>query len=405
MKINFSIFAALLVAGSFSCKAQLSTLDSFAHLGDRFDKQWSAGTFKIEGKTFAGSNSFNVKMFNDIVFRTTFSEDAKSTFVSSTQKRNNTLVQSEIKAEFKVNGKWGVYTSYGSIDALKMNNDFSKLIFFGNAAYENQTVITEDSKYMSATTTTIGATRNVVSSEKWLLKAALGVQVASRYREISATKLGVFTAPRGSYLDIEADGLSISESSNGLQGAGLSGNLYGSYAPDANSSLSFRIDNLNILRLSNKTRLELDSSFRFTGVYLDVLNDSSNFVDRFDSTYNDAVSRSRKEASWLSLPSTISLYYQKRLGKKAIGSVSLSTIGIGEFGISGNAGLHYTFGPNFVLFSSLGYGNFTGLQWREAAEYRTGRNSFYLSVVGLQSLAISKSTTSYGASVGYAFTL
>ena len=405
MKINFRIFAALLVAGSFSCKAQLSTLDSFTHLGDRFDKQWSAGTFKTEGKTFAGSNSLNVKMFNDILFRTTFSEDAKSKFVNGTQKRNNTLVQSEIKAEFKINGKWGVYTSYGSIDALKMNNDFSKLVFFGNAVYENQNVITENSKYISATTTTIGATRNLVSSDKWQLKAALGVQIASRYREISATKLGVFTAPRGSYLDIEADGLSISESSSGLQGAGLSGNLYGSYAPDANSSLSFSIDNLNILRLNNKTRLDLDSSFRFTGVYLDVLNDSSNFVDRFDSTYNDVVSRSRKEANWLSLPSTISLSYQKRLGKKAIGSVSLSTIGIGAFGVSGNVGLHYTFGPNFVLFSSLGYGNFTGLQWREAAEYRSGRNSFYLSVVGLQSLAVSKLTNSYGASIGYAFIL
>lgn len=405
MKINFSIFAALLVVGSFSCKAQLSTLDSFTHLGDRFDRQWSAGTFKIEGKTFAGSNSLNVKMFNDILFRTTFSEDAKNKFVNSNQKRNNTLAQSEIKAEFKVNRKWGAYTSYGSIDALKINNDFSKLVFFGNAAYENQTIITENSKYQSATTTTVGATRNLVSSEKWQLKAALGVQVASRYREISATKLGVFTAPRGSYLDIEADGLSISESSSGLQGAGLSGNLYGSYAPDANSSLSFRIDNLNILRLNNKTRLELDSSFRFTGVYLDVLNDSSNFVDRFDSTYNDVVSRSRKDAVWLSLPSTISMTYQKRLSKKAIGSVSLSIIGVGTFGISGNAGLHYTFAPNFVLFSSLGYGNFTGLQWREAAEYRTGRNSFYLSIVGLQSLAISTLTTSYGASIGYAFTL
>lgn len=74
-------------------------------------------------------NSLNVKMFNDILFRTTFSEDAKSKFVNGTQKRNNTLVQSEIKAEFKINGKWGVYTSYGSIDALKMNNDFSKLVF------------------------------------------------------------------------------------------------------------------------------------------------------------------------------------------------------------------------------------------------------------------------------------
>jgi len=146
MKTNFSIFAALLVAGSFSCKAQLSTLDSFTHLGDRFDRKWSAGTFKIEGKTFAGSNSLNVKMFNDILFRATFSEDAKSKFVSSTQKRNNTLVQSEIKAEFKVNEKWGVYTSYGSLDALKMNNNFSKLVFFGNAAYENQTVQTENSK-------------------------------------------------------------------------------------------------------------------------------------------------------------------------------------------------------------------------------------------------------------------
>jgi 2-phospho-L-lactate transferase/gluconeogenesis factor (CofD/UPF0052 family) len=54
MKINFRIFAALLVAGSFSCKAQLGTLEGFTHLGDRFDKQWSAGTFKIEGRTFAG---------------------------------------------------------------------------------------------------------------------------------------------------------------------------------------------------------------------------------------------------------------------------------------------------------------------------------------------------------------
>ena len=67
---------------------------------------------------------------SDLLFRATFSEDAKSKFVNGTQKRNNTLVQAEIKEELKVNGKWGVYASYGSIDALKMNNDFSKLVFF-----------------------------------------------------------------------------------------------------------------------------------------------------------------------------------------------------------------------------------------------------------------------------------
>lgn len=405
MRVNFSIAAFLLLVGTLSCQAQMSPLDTFSHLGERFDKQWTPGTFRVTGDAFAGSSSLNVKMFNDILFRSSFSNDAKSEFVENSQKANNTLTQSSVNVEFKIDSKWAAYANYSSINALKINNDFSKLVFFGNAAYEDETITTERSKYLSATTTTIGATRNLLSSDKWSVKTGFGMQVVSKYREISAEKLGLYTAPNGNYLDIEASGLSISEASNGLQAIGLSGDFSGNYTPDQNSSLSLSIKDLNVLKLQNKTRVDLDSSFRFTGIYVDVLNDSSNFVDELDSTYNSIITRSRKEAKWLTLPSTVTLFYQKKLSKKATGSVAISTIGLGTFGISAKVGVHYIFTPNFVLFSALGYGNFTGLQWREAVEYKRGRSSIYASVIGLQFVAISKLTNSYGASLGYAYTL
>jgi hypothetical protein len=58
------------------------------------------------------------------------------------------------------------------------------------------------------------------------------------------------------------------------------------------------------------------------------------------------------------------------------------------------------FGSSLKTKTVFGYGNFIGLTWSEAIEYRREKYSFFLEINNLQAAAIPSKTRNYGLSVG-----
>ena len=71
--------------------------------------------------------------------------------------------------------------------------------------------------------------------------------------------------------------------------------------------------------------------------------------------------------------------------------------------MGGSLALDQNLSKNLKLVSALGYGNFTGLTWREAIELSTANGfNYYLNFMGLQSAFAPLQTHNYSLGIGVA---
>jgi hypothetical protein len=82
--------------------------------------------------------------------------------------------------------------------------------------------------------------------------------------------------------------------------------------------------------------------------------------------------------------------------------VQVSAIDLGDLGLSGRVGMTHEFSNQLKVLSTLGYGNFQGIFWNAAAEYRMGKTSLFISTQSLHALALPELATNYGATFGIA---
>jgi len=396
MKTSFKLFALL-----FSFSAFGQQVDSFSFLGNHFDKSWKQGSVKIIGNTLASSNSINTAMFYDFLVKPTLGQEAKEKFIDGTQKRTNIYSLAELTAEYKINDKWGAYAKAVSVNGYGADKALTELLFFGNAPFVDQTVGGENFRYLSYSGYGTGATYRLGDTDRVQTKLSFGVTALNRYRAISSSNVSLFTASRGEYIDLETRNLAISEQSDGsIKGIGIDLGLDLDYSINEKNAFSIQIEGLNITRMLNHTSLEFDTSLRFTGIGYDLLRDTNTLEQYVDSNYLPVVQNARGTLNWVTLPARVRLQWSHSLSDKNKLIATIQSVDLGKYGVTGTVGLSHKFNERFMLNSTLGYGNYAGIVWRESAEYRLKNFSIYGAVQGLHALLLPQSATNYGIALG-----
>jgi len=377
--------------------------DSFSFLGNSFDNHWKTGSFIVRGDAFVGSNAINTAMYTDVLFRSSFTPEAKQKFLDGNQVNTNLLAERSGYFEYKISSDKGVYAKYNNINAFKSNKEFSEMLFFGNAAFEDETVSSKNTRFTQATSFSGGVTFKSTKGTKWNLKTAVGVNVLSDYRALNADNLSLYTSTGGAYLDAELQNLSVTENNEDFMGIGLDFNQKIVFTPNDTNSFTFELNNLNFNYLINQTAIYIDTTLRFNGIEYDFINDSSSIAEFFDSSYNSVVNRGRDKKRFTILPTTITLAWNRKLSEKSTLTAQLTAVDFGLYGITTTVGLNHSFSDRLRVHSKLGYGTFTGVVWEESVEYRTkGGYSIFGRLVGINAVALPNASKNYGAGIGLA---
>jgi hypothetical protein len=397
MKTNFRL---LILICALPLVGNAQSRDSFLFLGNAFDADWNKGSIKLSGGFVAGSNAVNTRLFNDVLFRATFTESAKQQFLDGSAIKNNIYAESRASAEYKLTEKWGIRVKFKSLVGFHSNKELSELLLLGNGSFQGAKVKSENVKYIRSSNLVLGATQNLTSNEKFQVKLGYGVSFLTGYRSVQAKELSVFTSFGGSYLDVTVDDAEFSTARNGLQGVGVEGDLDIRYTWNRSNTLVFSASDFNLTRLLDNETITFDSTFRFTGLQLNFLSDSTSIENRVDSTYNATLDRGRSSSKWASLPSRLQVGWQHKLSCRTMLLVQASVIDLGSLGVTGRAGITHEFSNKLKVLTTLGYGSFQGIVWNAAAEYRMGKTSIFLSTQSLHALAVPELATNYGASFG-----
>jgi hypothetical protein len=401
MRINYNAaFSWCIIAISVPSYAQVAD-SSFTFLDNGYDSKWQPKSVKIETDALVGSNSLNTKMFSDVLFSDGFTPSSKQKFLDGNQDQAKLYSHLIAKGEYKLDSNYGVYVKYKQMVGFAMNKDFSEMLFFGNSAFKNKRVESKESEFTQATTVALGLTKKGVTKDNWSSKIGVGINFILDLRQAYTDNASLYTETNGDYLDVELHNMSLSKKSSGLKGIGFELDYEYEYILDSKNKLGFRMYDLNFNYLINQKSIYLDTTFRFDGYQYNVFNDSASLAEYVDTTYNNLIERGTKSRSWVSLPSRIYLNWNHNVNTKTVLITEFYAIDLSAYGIGASLGVKRKVSDKLLLFSSLGYGDFTGITWKFASEFKITQSwDIYLNIQGLNALAIPEDSKNYGVSLG-----
>ncbi|MGB0849641.1 MAG: hypothetical protein ACPGTP_00215 [Bacteroidia bacterium] len=402
MKTRFSLLALLAHCGLIAL-GQSTSISEFLFLDNSFDMQWNPNSVKVESESLLGSNVLNTQMFSDVLFRTSFSGDSKQRFLDKSNKNTRFFGQTRSKAEYKYSNALGIYAKQNIMTGFNANKDFSELLFFGNAPFAGKKVETNQLRYIQSSSYTLGTSVRHLMSRKWNIKGEYGLSLVSSLREVTGSNLSAFTSFDGGELELGINSLSVSETHTGAAGMGIDVNLYFDYHLDCLNTFSVSVLDLNFNYLFDKNYVYLDSNIKFEGISYNFIEDTFALDDNIDSTYNSIIDNGRSRKKFVSLPSRLTINWNRYVNAKNQVDVSISTIDLGLYGTFASVGWKHLFSDKLGLQSSLGYGDFTGVVWKERAELVVNEKlNICLGTRNLHSLFVPSLVSSYGLDAGVA---
>lgn len=399
MKAVCSFFLTLFCFNAFSAKAQIND-SAFVFLANQFDKQWTINQFKITGEVSAGSNTLNTAMFSDFLFRNSFSDRAKNAFLETSDIQTNLGFGLNAGAEIKLSKKWGIYTANKQQSYFTLGNSLSKLLLFGNARFADKTVTSENAEILQASTAEIGLTHNTYNTEKWQIKTSLGISSLYNYAYYSADLVELYTAVDGSYLDFKTQNAVWVDKRISKTGLGINAGFDVSYSPSVNHNIVLRVCDITIFNVPNGSQYTLDTAFRFEGINYVFDNDNDELQLTADSAFDGVLNSSKVSKIFLTLPSSVALRWSFAIDEKNQVGFSGQTTGIGKFGTLVGVNHDYTFSNKLRLRSGINFGDFIGLQWNQAVEWKIKKTNVYLTGIGLNALVVPLQSHSYGFTAG-----
>lgn len=393
----------MLIFVGVSAQFSKDSTSHFVWLGNGFDSEWASKSAKLDIEASIGSNSFNNAMFNDVLFRSGFVSKGKEKFLESKKQSTKLYAQLKTEVEYKVNPKLGVYLKYKSLAGYEGNTSFTKLVLFGNKNFQEQTIKSGELDFLFSNTVSAGATFKSNIGKNISGKLGVGLNTILDHQQIQASELSIYTANRGEYIQVDFNDFSASKKTSGLKGVGVDLNYSLDFKINNKSNLKLKLADVSVNYLLNQKSISLDTSFSFEGYEFMFGEESQTFSDFIDSSYTQFVDRGTKSKKWLSLPSRMELSFAYLISDKSEVSIELYALGLGKFGVGGSLALNQTISKNIKLISALGFGDFTGITYREAIEFRMPRRvNVYINLVGLQSIFVPLQTTNYCLGVGIA---
>lgn len=402
MRISYSfilVFIVLCASAQYSMKSE----NQFVFLSSSLDDLWTPHTIKIELDANVGSNSFNNGMFNDVLFRSGFISDGKQTFLESQKARTNFYAQIKGEMEYKINSSVGVYAKNRNVVGYSGGTAFTQLILFGNAEFQDQKVSSGNLNFLSGSAVSGGITLKTMKDKKVSAKLGIGLNGITSYRQISTSNVSLYTAINGDFVEADFDKFSSSRVGTGINGIGLDLNYNIDFKMSEKITLSLNVADLNINYLFHHNETYIDTTLSFAGYKYQFGNKDASFSEFIDTSYTAFIDRSVKPKKWLSLPSNINISGSYMVGENSKLLLDFIAIDFGNFGINGSLALDHRLSENLKVLSALGYGNFTGLTWREAIEISTTKGlNYYLTFMGLQSAFAPLQTHNYSLGIGLA---
>lgn len=399
MKAVYSFLLILFCFFGFSAKAQIND-SAFMFLANQFDKQWTINQFNIMGELNAGSNVVNTAMYSDFLFRNSFSDKAKTTFLETSDVQTNLRFGLNASAEVKLSKKWGVYTANKQQSYFTLGNNLSKLLLFGNAQFADKTISSENAEILQASTAEIGLTHNTYNTEKWRIKTSLGISSLYNYTNYSADLVELYTASDGSYIDFKTQNAVWVDKRISKTGLGINAGFDVSFSPNINHNITLKVSDINIFNVPNGSQYTLDTTFRFEGINYVFDNDNPELRLSADSAFYGVLNSSKASKTFLALPASLSIRWSFMIDKNNQVGLSAQTTGFGKFGNLVGVNHDYTFSDKLRLRSSIVFGDFTGLQWNEAIEVNFNKTNVYLSANGLNAFIVPLQSHSYGVAAG-----
>lgn len=397
MRILFNLILGLVIVTVYAQEK-----DSFVFLGNSFDLDWNKGHVKIDASFTASSNALNTGMYNDFLFNSSFSEESTKSFLANSISDGKLVAISKLGGEYKLNSNIAIQGGFNVFSGYNGNKKYLELAFYGNQELIDQQLSSDRLSFLSYRAAYAGLSYRLHHSEKRNVKVSLNAVGILDYGALNGSDVKFFTGVDGSVLNSSASRFSFTESStSSLKGVGLSGGFNITQKVGNKHTLEISAEGLNITRMIEQTYINLDTSIQFSGFTYDFANDTVSINDLVDSTYGGIIPNRREDLDWVTLPSILRLDWRYKINNRATASLRGLAIDLGRYGWQAKAGIAYDFSTKFRLRSELGYGNFSGVVWDEAAEYRLKRSSVFLTIINLQSLIIPLETTTYGIQVGF----
>lgn len=400
MKISSSFALICCISIHLSTKAQKQT-EQYTFVGIELNQEWKAGDLSLLSKGVIGSNTVNSQMFRDVFFNPTFDPVAKITFLNADKDRTNLYSSFENRIAYKLDSSLGLFIANIWQIGYYSDKHFSDLVLFGNAQFEGINVSTEKIGYFQSNSTKIGVSKKIVDSKNVTLVASASANLVHQYSRINANESSLYTAEDGEYLDLNTSGLSYTSAGSGLVALGLNVDIDFIYRINEAQSVDLGVSDLNFNRAIDAKYTAIDTNFRFEGIQFDVFSDDSPFSNNIDSTVQQEIDSRTSKQRWISLPTNFSIRWNHRLDSENSLQLGMRTVEWGDFGINAFATYQHNFGSNLRLASTLGYGNFNGLIWNEAAEFKSkGGYHIMMKLFGLHSVIAPRNSYNFGLSAG-----
>ena len=401
MRASFKVLFIIPIFFSTFLTAQTDSTSQF--LGSGFDVSWEPNSLKVEALGVIGSSTLNSTMFSDYLMRETFTPKAKDRFLTSSIGQTNFISSIIGDVEYKLSQRIGVYVSGSSNIIFTGSTDLAKLALFGNAQFAGKNISSSNTTFLNYTNQSVGLSHLILKQKKWFIKARYGVNIVSEYNEFTSQELSIFTAEDGDYIDVKAVNMAYLESNDGLDGIGLDLDLNLNYSVNESNTICLELSNIQPTYLLNRNQVRIDTMFRFEGFEFNpfVSDSGQSFNEYLDSNLS-TVTRQKETRTLALLPSSLRLKWHKQIDDKNALGVQLTTTQWGQFGYSFDISHGFIFGPKLKIQSSIGYGNYTFVQWNEAIEYRASSSmNVFAKAMGINSMFAPNYSHSYGIAIGF----
>lgn len=200
--------------------------------------------------------------------------------------------------------------------------------------------------------------------------AAVSLNIGQKYNSYHSENASLYTAPDGTFLDIDLDlKLRSSDSAQNklgtFNGYGFSGSGMLIIKDENQNTWSFSADNLGYIRWTKESsELQVDSTFRFEGIDVSDLFDFSDSIKKVittDSAYVQAFLTNRQKKSFNDmLPFHLRASYSGQLVPgKLILQIGAEQILFAGARLKGFSALKYNFKRKHQLALNLSYGAYT----------------------------------------------
>jgi len=255
----------------------------------------------------------------------------------------------------------------------KFENDLFEIYFRGNKNYAGEKAELGPFKLKSYTyqQLTYGIERSSEKSNNRIIwSTALSLNIGQKYSTYESNAASLYTAPDGSFLDVNLDlRLRSSDSSQSkigsFNGFGFSGEGILIIRDEKQNAWSFSASNLGYIKWTKESaEVPIDSSFRFEGIDVTDLFDFSDTIRKeitTDSAYVQAFLTDRRKKSFSDmLPFHLKASYSLQIKPaKLVLQIGAEQIFFAEARLRGFSELKYNFKRRHQLALNISYGGYT----------------------------------------------